>query len=224
MTTKICTCCKEERPKTDFYKKKVMLFSQCKRCTLSKQKKYAENNKEKIKERAGAYREKNREIILKKSRDFLSDKENRERKNRLHLEWKKKNKEKIQQKSRIFYLKNKEKIKTTRKQWLKNNKAIIAVQKQNRRSRERNNKGKLSKDLAETLYKSQNGICACCEKSLEEGYHLDHIMPLALGGLNIDSNMQLLTPKCNLQKGWKHPDEYIKFKHRIINEQCSKSK
>lgn len=219
MTTKICKECKEEKHSDDFYKKnKDRLFSKCKICTLIKQKEYRENNKDKVLELQRKNRNKNKAERNKKIAEYYSNEENRERKNKWLREWKKKNKEKVQEKSRIFYLKNKDKIKETRNIWLKNNKGTIAVQKQNRRARERNNNGKLSKGIVEKLYKEQKGLCACCDKSLENGYHLDHIMPLALGGTNTDDNVQLLTPKCNLQKGWKHPDEYIKFKHRIINE------
>lgn len=199
------------------------MSSKCKKCTLKRQKNYRENNKEKVLELERKNRIKNRDKTNKKIAEYYSNEENRERKNRWLREWKKKNKEKVQEKSRIYRLKNKEKIKETRRIWHKNNKLLVSVHRQNRRSRERKNGGILSKGLAVKLYKEQNGLCACCKESLENGFHLDHIMPLALGGLNIDSNMQLLAPKCNLQKGWKHPDEYIKFKHRIINEQCSKA-
>jgi 5-methylcytosine-specific restriction endonuclease McrA len=69
--------------------------------------------------------------------------------------------------------------------------------------------GKLSPDLAERLYELQGGKCACCGKPLGEKYHLDHIMPLALGGANTDDNMQLLTARCNIQKSAKHPIDFM---------------
>lgn len=67
---------------------------------------------------------------------------------------------------------------------------------------------KLSAGIIGRLMDEQNGLCASCETDLSNGKHLDHIMPIALGGLNVDENVQLLCPTCNLRKGSKHPDEW----------------
>lgn len=48
-----------------------------------------------------------------------------------------------------------------------------------------------------------------CGKPLGDAYHLDHVMPLALGGSNTDDNMQLLRDRCNLQKHAKHPVDFM---------------
>lgn len=68
--------------------------------------------------------------------------------------------------------------------------------------------GTLSKGLASRLYVEQKGLCACCAQPLNGRYHMDHIMPLSLGGANADSNIQLLLPRCNVQKKDKHPDVF----------------
>jgi hypothetical protein len=68
--------------------------------------------------------------------------------------------------------------------------------------------GKLSKGIEQRLFEAQCGLCVCCGKPLGDDYHLDHIMPLALGGTNTDDNVQLLLAKCNLRKSAKHPDEW----------------
>ncbi len=81
---------------------------------------------------------------------------------------------------------------------------------QNRRARKRASGGVISPDLAERLFKLQRGKCACCKQPLGNDYHLDHIMPLALGGTNTDDNIQLLRAKCNLQKSAKHPIDYMR--------------
>jgi len=79
----------------------------------------------------------------------------------------------------------------------------------NRRAMVRSGGGKLSKGLAEKLYKLQRGKCACCGKPLGDNYHLDHRMPLALGGANEDWNIQLLRKTCNHQKSAKHPINFM---------------
>lgn len=69
--------------------------------------------------------------------------------------------------------------------------------------------GNLSKDLITKLFQLQRGKCACCSEPLGIDYHLDHIMPLALGGENEDCNMQLLKSTCNHQKHAKHPLKFM---------------
>jgi 5-methylcytosine-specific restriction endonuclease McrA len=80
------------------------------------------------------------------------------------------------------------------------------IQKLNRRGRASG--GKLSKGLSVRLFKLQRGKCACCGQPLGTDYHLDHIMPLALGGSNTDENIQLLRATCNRQKNAKHPIDF----------------
>jgi 5-methylcytosine-specific restriction endonuclease McrA len=67
----------------------------------------------------------------------------------------------------------------------------------------------LSKDISQKLFKIQNGLCACCRKPLGDNFHLDHIMPMALGGSNTDDNIQLLRSRCNQQKHAKHPVDFM---------------
>lgn len=89
------------------------------------------------------------------------------------------------------------------------NPGLSRIHEQNRRAREINAEGKLSRGLAKKLFRLQHGMCACCKQPLGTDYHMDHIMPLALGGSNTDDNMQLLKKICNLKKSAKHPVDYM---------------
>jgi 5-methylcytosine-specific restriction endonuclease McrA len=84
----------------------------------------------------------------------------------------------------------------------------------NRRAREAG--GKLSADLEAKLFQLQRGKCACCGEPLGDDYHLDHVMPLALGGTNTDDNIQLLRDKCNRQKHAKHPVDFMQERGFLI--------
>jgi 5-methylcytosine-specific restriction endonuclease McrA len=78
-----------------------------------------------------------------------------------------------------------------------------------RRALKRKNGGELSKDIVQRLLIVQKGLCACCASPLGGFFHLDHVVPLSLGGKNDDANVQLLLPKCNLQKHKSTPEAFL---------------
>jgi len=64
-----------------------------------------------------------------------------------------------------------------------------------------------AQDIAE-LMTAQHGQCAYfvhCHTLLADGFHVDHVMPLRLGGANDRTNLQLTCPTCNMRKGHRHP-------------------
>ena len=137
----------------------------------------------------------------------------------------KKNKERIASYQVEYYAKNVEIKKRNAREWLKNNRVKSnktkaqynakhpeqnRISRHNRRAKIRKTGGKLSKGLATKLIQLQQGKCACCALPLGDNFHLDHIMPIKLGGQNIDSNIQLLRSTCNQQKHAKHPVDFMR--------------
>lgn len=63
--------------------------------------------------------------------------------------------------------------------------------------------GKPSKNIKNILYGNQGGNCNLCGTHFVEARHLelDHIIPKSQGGLDVDSNLQLLCGNCNRIKG-----------------------
>lgn len=118
------------------------------------------------------------------------------------------------EKLRAWYKDNSEKAKANSRAWKLDNPEANRIIHQNRRSR--SNGGALSKGLINQLFKLQRGKCPCCSKPLGDDYHLDHKMPLALGGLNTDDNMQLLRAVCNMQKHSKHPIDFMQSKGFLL--------
>jgi 5-methylcytosine-specific restriction endonuclease McrA len=176
---------------------------------------YREANPEKLKERYKEWYEKNlnynrfrvleyyysnREIIKERwSAAYKADPE----KYRLRsLLWQRANPEK-----KRIYLRN----------WYANNPGKSRLYEAKRRT----GSGTVSLDILEILWELQCGMCAYdfwCRNDLSKvGFHLDHVMPLALGGRHEDANLQLLCPSCNLSKGPKHPDEFV----RILRERLA---
>lgn len=118
------------------------------------------------------------------------------------------NREKINARSSAYRIDNLVKAAAYHVEWSANNPEIRRIHAQNRRAR--SSGGKLSKDLAATLFAKQNGLCYCCKQPLgDKTPHLDHWMPLALGGSNTDDNMRLLHQRCNNQKHAKHPVDFM---------------
>lgn len=173
--------------------------------------------------------ERSREYLLK-HRDQIRDQRSKFRskeKDKLKIQkaaWYLKNAEKIKQYGALRYAEKRHEIDLKNKEWAEQNpKKILEHKKKweaanperrritthNYRSRKRSIGGRISPGRAKMLLVLQKGKCACCGKPLGENYHLDHIMPLALGGSNTDDNIQLLRQTCNLQKQAKHPVEFM---------------
>lgn len=69
--------------------------------------------------------------------------------------------------------------------------------------------GRLPHGTIPRLGEYQRWRCAICRKGIKRKYHVDHIVPLALGGEHVPENIQLLCPTCNVRKSAKHPVDYM---------------
>ena len=90
------------------------------------------------------------------------------------------------------------------------NPELYRVYKSTRRARELGAPGSHSRSDIVDMLSRQGHRCAACSTSLADGYHVDHIMPLCLGGSNDRANLQALCPSCNSKKGRKHPDRWAR--------------
>ena len=65
-----------------------------------------------------------------------------------------------------------------------------------------------AKDVA-AQFERQRGRCFWDNHhALGDSYHVDHVVPLALGGSNGPENIVLACPECNLHKAAKHPMDF----------------
>lgn len=171
----------------------------CKKCALVSSAKWKAANSEKRKVSWARYFSENREKVKANIAKWRA--ENREKENARTSKWRADNPEKVKAK----YLR-----------WCKANPEMVRLYDHNYRARKRAIGGKLSVGLTAKLFELQKGKCPCCNKPLGDGYHLDHRMPLALGGANEDWNMQLLRASCNSQKWAKHPVDFMQSRGFLL--------
>lgn len=97
--------------------------------------------------------------------------------------------------------------------WRSKNPEASFVSASNRRARLRSVVGTFTTSDIKSLFKAQRGVCPNCQTPLiprgPGRYHVDHVIPIALGGSNWPDNLQLLCPPCNLSKSDKHPDVWM---------------
>lgn len=176
--------------------------------------KYRQENAEKIAAQSAIYYQKTKDARLAASRCWAS--KNKERKAATTSTWSALNRVKARGYSAKWRENNPEKVREKRAIWNRSNPDKCRVYSHNRRAKKRESGGKLSPDIAKRLFKLQRGKCACCGIPLGDDYHLDHIIPLELGGSNNDCNVQLLRTSCNLKKGARHPVEFMQSRGFLL--------
>lgn len=70
--------------------------------------------------------------------------------------------------------------------------------------------GSHSVEDIDQLWTKQGGRCIYCKCRLEDGYHVDHRVPLSKGGSNSPDNIQLTCSTCNLKKHAKDHETFLK--------------
>lgn len=182
-------------------------------------KEWAVRNADKVKQRSAEWHATNKERrnATQRERDRVRYWEDPERARERIKKQRLKDPEKARAKERAYHATRAAKAYASTKAWIKKNPDYLRQRNADIKAKRRAVEGKLSRGYIKKLYLQQSGLCAHCGASLEHGQHLDHIMPVALGGTHTDDNVQLLCPRCNLKKGALHPEE---FKRRSATAAC----
>lgn len=214
---KKCTKCGIEKEAAEFHKrcdKKDGLASHCRACKGAHAAEWYLENADRVNERQRRLRKERPELV--KAWEVAYREKNREFLNRRSAEYRAANPEKRALTIAKYVERNKEAIARRVADWNARNPEAGRIVRINRRARIAASNSKLSRGLAKKLFSLQKGKCACCGQPLGKNYHLDHIMPLALGGANEDANIQLLRAECNLKKNRKHPVDYMRSKGFLL--------
>lgn len=207
---KKCTKCGEQKAFSEFGAHKLCLNGinpKCKACNRAGALEWYSRNPERAKLACAAYQTLNAEKVrAAKAANYSA---NSEKIKASVAVWAATNPEKVKEYKAKWADSNKEKIRANTVAWRSENPEKSRVQVQNRRALKRANGGTLSKNIASKLFRLQRGLCPCCMQPLGDDYHIDHILPIALGGPNTDDNVQLLRQRCNNQKHAKHPVDFM---------------
>jgi len=130
--------------------------------------------------------------------------------------WRAANPERHQASRAAYAAANAARIKESGAAWHAANPDAGRLAANKRRALKKADGGTLSDAICAKLFTLQKGLCPCCRQPLGKDYHLDHVMPLSLGGTNTDDNAQLLRAKCNLQKKAKHPVDFMQSRGFLL--------
>lgn len=214
---KTCTKCHQTKLISEFGKqsgRKDGLRSNCKECCNAATAKWAKENPERCSEKAAKWAKENHKRKTESVAEWAkANKDRRKATNAAHYAA---NRERYKAIRSAYYEANKQRYKEIGDAWNKENRGARRVHAQNRRTRKLESGGRLTSGLSKKLLQIQRGKCACCGNPLGDDYHLDHIVPLALGGTNTDDNIQLLHARCNKKKGAKHPVDFMQSRGFLL--------
>ena len=194
VTTKKCHQCSKDNSKR-FFKKHPEIA-----------KKWAQENKERLRDLKRISREKNPEREKDTQRRYR-ERHPESAANR-SKEWREKYPERYKEISRISREKRREAAKEYAKKFRKEHPDICRNYAHIKRARKRNAKGTHNAQDIARIYENQKGRCAYCKVKVGKNYHVDHVIPLAKGGSNGKENLQICCPSCNMKKKAKDPVDF----------------
>jgi 5-methylcytosine-specific restriction endonuclease McrA len=193
--SKMCVNCHARKSASEFHKnrsKQDGLNRICKACNIEKAKLWAEKNPERARAKSLKFYRANRDRLLKRFAENRAI--NKDRDKRTQKAWREANKERKRANDLRWQQAHQEKMRLFRR-----------ISEHRRRAAKLKSSGHYTKSDVERLYLHQRCRCACCRKSIKDGYEIDHIAPLSRGGDNRIRNIQLLCPRCNGKKSAKDP-------------------
>lgn len=197
---KTCTSCSQTKPATaEFFfrqkKGKYGFRATCKQCKYGAEREY-------MKRYFAEYYKENKEKLLseaKRRAPRYADK--RAEYTRRYYD---RHRPRILEQQRRWRAENPDLWREIVKEYERRNPDVRRLIKSNRRAREKGLTETATLRHIERLRVAQKGRCWWCQCTLTN-YHLDHRIPLKLGGDSSPGNLVLACPPCNLRKASKMP-------------------
>tara|TARA_S200002703_G_scaffold39288_1_gene34432 strand:+ start:590 stop:1285 length:696 start_codon:yes stop_codon:yes gene_type:complete len=217
MNTKTCTKCGIDKPLNDYHNRKDSKDGkkgQCKECSRNASRAWIKENKERHRKNAltwtkanperkrindHKYRQKNREQLRDTSNAWHQA--NKERSLASNRAWHEANRERTRVNNRAWREANRERSRANARAWYKENKERSLANVRARRARK-------AHAVPQRWKRSPcpDHLCYWCGTTLTpETTHIDHIMPISLGGQDTPNNTANTCAKCNLTKHNTHP-------------------
>ena len=133
-------------------------------------------------------------------------------------EWRSANPGEHALKARNYRSRNGDKVRATERLHRQRFPEKKSIKDANRRALRMGSIERHTSDDVDRIIQAQNFRCACCGISVKsrESRHVDHITPLAKGGSNGPSNLQILCVRCNLSKGDRHPADFMRARGFLL--------
>ena len=218
--TKQCAACKEQARGYDHKRVRPPEHQEY-------QKRYREYHREKAREYAAGYREKNHDVIVVKKHEYhLKNRDKILKKMRgYYPHYYAANKETLLANNRQRRVDNLEKVRECERRSARKHPEPKLAAKHKRRALKKGNGGSYTEKEIDDLYLWQQGHCHYCGDWLYKSdvqaylgvlihpkvsYHRDHKIPIIRHGSNYISNIALSCPGCNWEKNDKTEEEFFR--------------
>jgi len=193
----------------------------CRAANAEASRKYYATHREEVRERMRNYHAAHREEDRERSRDYyVAHREevsaykrnyhaaHREEKAEYDRSYRAAHREERAKTNREWRTEHREEDRRAKRKWNANHPEKCAALERTRRARKRGNGGRHTAADIRAQYQRQKGRCYYCGRKVDDNYHVDHVVPLALGGSNGPENLVIACAHCNDSKGARHPMEF----------------
>jgi 5-methylcytosine-specific restriction endonuclease McrA len=117
-------------------------------------------------------------------------------------------KDRIQEQHRAYRESNQDKVRAYFRKYREDHPEKMSALNRARKARDRGAPGVHTEQDVLAQHKRQHGRCFWCNCKVGDSYHVDHVIPLKLGGSNGPENLVIACPFCNLSKHARHPMDF----------------